>query len=163
MTDIEKELLQSRNELFTYALRLTKEYNRADDLLQETNLKVLVSCGKYIEGTCFVAWAKKIMLNSFLNSSVRECRMMFVEDYGSVRSDVNYMPFRGVVSASETRDIYRAVDRLPGGNARLMRLLITGHKYSEIAVLLDLPLGTVKSRIHLSRAILREELKDYFE
>ena len=162
MTDIEKELLGIGAELLIYARRLTKDKFRAEDLLQETSLKVLVQRDKYRENKCFAAWAKRIMLNSFLNNAEREERMSAVENYLDIYQGTNQMADRCII-ASETEDIYNAVKQLPAENSKVITLLIDGHRYDEIAVILDIPLGTVKSRIFVSRAMLREELKDYFE
>lgn len=162
MTDIEDELLAAGTELFIYAMHLTKDKFRADDLLQETNMKVLIQREKYREDKCFEAWAKKIMFNSFINNTNREKHIETVENYGTIGRESVYMQSRNDI-ASESGDIYNAVERLPKGNGKIIKLLIAGHKYDEIAMKLDLPLGTVKSRIFFSRAILRKELKDYFE
>ena len=61
------------------------------------------------------------------------------------------------------KDIYYAVKCLPTEHRKVIRLLMTGHRYEEIAVILDLPAGTVKSRIFYSRALLKSELKDYLD
>ena len=60
-------------------------------------------------------------------------------------------------------DIYRAIDKLPGETGKVMRLLVEGHKYVEIAVITKLPLGTVKTHIRLSREILKRMLGDNLE
>lgn len=162
MTDIEKELLAAGAELLVYAKHLTKDKFRAEDLLQETNMKVLIQRDKYREDKCFEAWAKRIMLNSFINSTNREKRIEALESCAVVCNNDVYIHGRSE-TLSDTGDIYSAVERLPEGNCRIIKLLIAGHKYDEIAMMLDLPLGTVKSRIFFSRSILRKELKDYFE
>ena len=61
----------------------------------------------------------------------------------------------------EVDDIYCAIDELPGNAGKVMRLLISGHKYVEIAVRMEIPIGTVKTRINISRSILKQRLKDY--
>ena len=71
------------------------------------------------------------------------------------------MTYAPCSAESEVNDIYHAIDRLPDGYDKMIRLLVTGHKYDEIAVILNLPLGTVKSRIFTSREILRKELRDF--
>ena len=153
MTDIEKELLAAGAELLVYAKHLTKDKFRAEDLLQETNMKVLIQRDKYREDKCFEAWAKRIMLNSFINSTNREKRIEAVESCAVVCNNDVYIHSRSE-TLSDTGDIYSAVERLPEGNCRIIKLLIAGHKYDEIAMMLDLPLGTVKSRIFFSRSSL---------
>ena len=64
-------------------------------------------------------------------------------------------------SGTEVDDIYCAIDELPGNAGKVMRLLFSGHKYVEIAVRMEIPIGTVKTRINISRSILKQRLKDY--
>ena len=159
-TDIEKELIEADTELLMYAKFLTKDLFRAYDLLQETNMKVLIQRDKFREEKCFRAWAKRIMLNSFINNTNRESRIEAVDSYTGIYWEDMNLPIRSD-NMSETKDIYRALDKLPDGNGKIMRLLIAGHKYHEIAMMLHIPLGTVKSKIFVSRGILKKELKDY--
>ncbi len=162
MTDIEKELVAATAELLVYAKHLTKDRFRAEDLLQETSMRVLIQRDKYREDRCFCGWAKRIMLNSFINSANRERIMETVDDCCVFGRDNPCLHTRNDI-ASATADIYKAVDRLPENSSSIIRLLIDGHKYDEIAMILKIPLGTVKSRIYFSRERLRKELKDYFE
>ena len=60
-----------------------------------------------------------------------------------------------------THDIYNAIDNLPGNASKVMHMYIVGHKYIEIAAHLQMPIGTVKTRISQARIILKEQLKDY--
>lgn len=161
-SDINEKLLAMEHELFMYAKALTHEENRAADLLQETNLKILLSYESFRGGAKFRNWAMKIMRNSFLNNVKHEDKVTVVEDYNKCRHDMMYMPGRGDI-VNGTHDIYCAVDNLPDDLGRTMRLLITGHKYDEIAIMLNLPVGTVKSRIYNSRVILKKQLKVYLE
>ena len=158
MENIVDELLAMETELLIYARRLTKSYDRACDLLQETNLKILLSFGKFKEGTDFKSWAKKVMYNSFLNNIEREDKFTPVCNY----SCFYHLPGRND-SLGGSSDIYYAVECLPDDCRKVIRLLMTGHKYDEIAIILNLPTGTVKSRIFNSRAKLRMELKDYLD
>lgn len=157
-TDFDDKLLEIEAELYLYARALTRENTRAEDLLQETNLKILAKQGKYKEKSKFRSWAKKIMKNSFLNNVDHEKNITTVEDYSIFYKEMTYTP---CCAESEVDDIYHAIDRLPDGYDKMIRLLVTGHRYDEIAGMLDLPLGTVKSRIFSSREILRKELRDY--
>lgn len=157
-TNIDDKLLEIEAEIYLYARALTRENTRAEDLLQETNLKILAKQGKYKEISKFRNWAKRIMKNSFLNSVDHEKNITTVEDYSCFYREMTYAPCS---AESEVNDIYHAIDRLPDGYDKMIRLLATGHRYDEIAGMLDLPLGTVKSRIFSSREILRKELRDY--
>ena len=161
-SDINEKLLAMERELFMYAKALTHEENRAEDLLQETNLKILISHESFKGGSKFRNWAKKIMLNSFLNNIKHEEKVCVVEDYNNYYHDMMYMPERSDI-ANETHDIYYAIDKLPDDWSKMMRLLMSGHKYDEIASKLNIPVGTVKSRIFNSREILKKQLKEYLE
>ena len=94
-----------------------------------------------------------------LKGKVREKRMLAVEELRHTDSCSTFSA--RCSSTSEYNDICNAVNRLPDGRRETMRLLIHGHKYNEIAFVMDIPIGTVKSRINCSRIILKEVLKDY--
>ena len=161
-TDIETELLEVQSDLFRFALKLTREENRAMDLLQETNIKALIGSGGYKPGTCFKSWVFTIMYHSFINQCRREQAMETVEDpcyilpTGSTAADCLLCDYSGF----ET-DIERAVNSLPPIYREVFREFLAGRKYSEIAETLQLALGTVKSRINISRIYLRLFLDGY--
>ena len=162
MTDIVKLLLASQGRLRKYAYSLTKDENRAEDLLQETFLKVLYNAKRLENDGKFIYWASTIMRNAFINNSEREERYQTISEllctapFDAKNYDSNHTD-----SYVEIDDIYSAIDNLPGNAGKVMRLLIGGHKYVEISVIMNIPLGTVKTRISLSRAILKRKLKDY--
>ena len=158
-TDIEKELMALYGKLLRYAHTLTRDCDRANDLMQDTALKVLVGKEKFKDGTDFEKWARAIMRNAYINQTNREKRMLAVEELRHTDSCSIFTA--RCSSTSEYNDICNAVNRLPDGRRETMRLLIHGHKYNEIAFVMDIPIGTVKSRINCSRIILKEVLKDY--
>ena len=156
--DIVAELLALEPEMMRYAMSLSRNYDRAKDLVQETNLKVLLHHNQYKRGTQFKSWAMKIMRNAFLSSVEHEERFTPMCDFGRFY----HLPGRNDLACYK-KDIYYAVKCLPTEHRKVIRLLMTGHRYEEIAVILDLPAGTVKSRIFYSRALLKTELKDYLD
>ena len=156
--DIVAELLALEPEMMRYAMSLSRNYDRARDLVQETNLKVLLNHSKYKRGTQFKSWAMKIMRNAFLSSVEHEEKFTPMCDFGRFY----HLPGRNDLACYK-KDIYYAVKCLPTEHRKVIRLLMTGHRYEEIAVILDLPAGTVKSRIFYSRALLKTELKDYLD
>ena len=157
--NIVAELLALEPELMRYARSLTRDYDRANDLLQETNLKVLLHHdSKYKSGNKFKNWTMKIMRNSFLNTIEREEKFTPVCNYDCFYN----LPGRNDLAGC-SKDIYYAVECLPLEHRKVIKLLMTGHKYDEIAIILNLPAGTVKSRIFYSRALLKTELKDYLD
>ncbi len=161
-TDIETELLEVQSDLFRFALKLTREENRAMDLLQETNIKALIGSGGYRPGSCFKSWVFTIMYHSFINQCRREQAMETVENpcyilpAGSTVEDCLLCDYSGFAT-----DIERAVNSLPPIYREVFREFLAGRKYSEIAEALQLALGTVKSRINISRIYLRLFLDGY--
>ena len=105
-----------------------------------------------------MSWAFVIMRHAFLNNCKHE------EQYIAAEESLHSTAFTTndeSASNMEVDDIYCAIDELPGNAGKVMRLLISGHKYVEIAVRMEIPIGTVKTRINISRSILKQRLKDY--
>lgn len=161
-TNIEKELLAIYGKLWRYAYYLTQDNDRADDLMQETALKVLVNRNKYRCNKNFENWVRTIMHNAYLNMASREKRLLAVGELSEAASyGMGYQAFERDNTVNEENDIYNAVNSLPEVRRETMTMLIHGHKYDEIAFVMNVPLGTVKSRVSNSRIILKEVLKDY--
>ena len=159
---IESELLAVQSDLLRFAIKLTREENRAMDLLQETNIKALIGSGSYRPGTCFKSWVFTIMYHSFINQCRKEQAMETVENpcyilpTGSTAVDCLHCDYSGFAT-----DIERAVNSLPHIYREVFMEFLAGRKYSEIAELLQLALGTVKSRINISRIYLKLFLNGY--
>ena len=157
--ELEKLLLAAMGRLYRYAYKLTRDYDRANDLLQETFLKVLYNAEKFKDNGKFMSWTYAIMHNAFINNCKHE------EQCDAIAEESLYpttFTAKGEsASGMEVDDIYCAIDELPGSSGKVMRLLVSGHKYVEIAVKMEIPIGTVKTRINISRAILKQRLKDY--
>ena len=170
ITEITKLLLESREKLHKYACSLTWDWHSADDLMQETAIRVLRNAGKYTpgDGSGFYSWARKIMYRTFINGLKREQHYKLIDEFSP--QTVGEQPFVEKFTVAcdsdstiHVDDIYRAIDRLPSETGKVMRLLVDGHKYVEIAVMTKLPLGTVKTHIRLSREILKRMLNDNWE
>lgn len=160
--EMEKLLLAARGKLRLYAFSLTSDWEKAEDLLQETSLKVLNSASKFEDKGKFFSWARKIMYNTFANIAKRE------EYYRCIEQPDSTTLFRNseqeelhIDTEIDIEEIYNAIDELPGNSSKVMQLLISGHRYMEIAVQMKIPVGTVKTRINVSRTILKHKLKDY--
>lgn len=169
-TEIAKLLLETRESLHKYACSLTWDWCKADDLVQDTILKILLNADKYepAPGCSFYGWARRIMYRIFLNGLKHDEQQLSVSRLSFDADDdepfVNkYFSSRAGDTTVNVSDIYRLIDTLPGDTGRVMRLLVEGHKYVEIAVRTELPIGTVKTHIRLSREILKRLLKDYLD
>lgn len=161
-TDIEQELLGLQGDLMRFALRLTGDEDGAMDLLQETNLKVLVGHRKFVQGTCFRAWVFAIMHNSFRTLCRRENMRSVVENlYCIAPSGAGSEESLPCDYPGFAADIECAMASLPACYRYVIEEFLVGSKYCDIAVRLSLPIGTVKSRINIGRIYLRRFLGGY--
>ena len=154
------ELMPLRN----YALSLTHDMDDTKDLVQETILKAYRYRAKFQEGTSLRGWLYTIPKNSFINNYRRDMkRNTFLDS-----TDNSYfidLPSHKIDNDAETKfirkDLDRAIDDLAFDLRVTFKLNTEGYKYHEIAEELQIPIGTVKTRIFVARRILRERLKDY--
>lgn len=158
------DILSLRNNLKSFALGLTRDSSDADDLIQESYLKALLYKEKFEENTNMKAWMMTIMKNTFINTYRKEKRENTyrdntVNDYflnSSVRQG-----FDSTDSMLTSKEILGEIERLDSEFKEPFQLFTSGFKYKEIAEKLEIPIGTVKSRIFLTRQKLSENLKDF--
>lgn len=159
-----KDLVNVQDELFRFAFKLTANREEANDLLQETTLKALDNEEKYVPDTNFKGWMYTIMRNIFINNYRKVVREQTYVDqtdnlyYLSLPQDSGFESTEGAYDLKEMR---RVVSALPSDYRIPFSMHVAGFKYREIAEKLELPLGTVKSRIFFTRQRLQEELKDF--
>lgn len=159
-----KNLVSAQEELFRFAFKLTANQEEANDLLQETTLKALDNEDKYTPGTNFKGWMYTIMRNIFINNYRRIVREQTYVDQTDNLYHLNLPQNSGFESTESTYDmkeIRRIVNSLTKDYRLPFSMHVAGFKYREIAMKLDLPLGTVKSRIFFTRQKLQNELKDF--
>ena len=147
-----------------YALKLTKDGEDANDLLQETVFKAYSNREKFQDGTNLKAWMYTIMRNTFITNYQRMVRRNTFID----TTDNNHF----INSTSSTienkahgdfvmKDIKAAIEGLKEMYKVPFNLYFRGFKYHEIAEKLNIPIGTVKNRIHIARKELKRGLKVY--
>ena len=147
-----------------FALRLTKDMEDANDLLQETIMKAFSNREKYTDGTNLKAWMYTIMKNTFITNYQR---MMRKNTFIDTTDNMHYLN-----SSSETiensaygkfamKDINKAIEKLDDTYKVPFLMHFKGFKYYEIAEKLNIPIGTVKNRIHIARKELKYQLKNY--
>lgn len=167
----EEEFLPQIEALYTFAFHLTYNEEDANDLVQETYLKAFRFIDKYIEGTNAKAWLFKILKNAFINQYRRKSKQPTKVDYEEIISyhdeeDSNlssYMDLREEMFQHMMGDeVTNAINALPV-DFRVVILLcdIEDFTYEEISKILDIPIGTVRSRLHRARNMLKEKLKEY--
>ena len=160
----EQELLRAQDDLLRFALKLTADHDDAQDLLQETSLKALDNREKYTPATNFKGWLYTIMRNLFINNYRKVMRDNTFVDRTENLYHINLSEdsgFESTEKAYDIKEIHRAVHALPKEYRIPFAMHISGFKYREIVEKLNLPIGTVKSRIFFTRQKLQRELKDF--
>ena len=167
----EQEFLPQIDALYTFAYHLTYNEEDANDLVQETYLKAYRFIENYKEGTNAKAWLFKILKNAFINQYRKKSKHPTQVDYEEVvnfhgEEDTqysSYMDLREEMFQHMMGDeVTNAINSLPV-DFRVVILLcdIEGFTYEEISKIIDIPIGTVRSRLHRARNMLKEKLQEY--
>lgn len=154
-------LMQNTEYLRPFAVTLTKDQETAKDLLQETMYRALSNQEKYSVGTNIKAWLYTIMRNIFINNYRRKSKQNTIFD----NSPNDYLlDYNQATVANEAESNIRikfikaAIHDLPIIFKQPFMLYFEGYKYHEIADMLNEPLGTIKSRIHFARRLLKNQI-----
>jgi len=160
-----EELIAFERPLKSFAYGFTNNEEDANDLLQETFLKALTYRTKFQAQTNLKGWLYTIMRNTFINNYRKAMRANTIIDrtdeqyfINSTSSDKGFADPDSVFSHAQ---IVKVVDKLEGEYRVPFEMYNDGFKYKEIAAKLDLPIGTIKSRIFLARKKLMSSLSDY--
>jgi len=169
------QAMQYAPQLFSAALRMTRNRADAEDLLQETYLKGFRSFHTFTEGTNLRAWLFRILTNTYINRYRAKQRRPDETDLEDVEDLYLYRrlstlddPSRGLSAEESLMDmlpddeVKAALEGLPD-NFRLPIVLadLEGFSYKEIAEMLDIPIGTVMSRLHRGRKSMQKALYEY--
>jgi RNA polymerase sigma-70 factor (ECF subfamily) len=169
------EAMEFMPALYSAAARMTRNPADAEDLVQETYLRAYRAYGSFQEGTNLKAWLYKILTNTFINSYRSRKRRPEQTDIDDVEDLYLYRRLGGLEAAGMGQsaeeeflehftddDIKSALESLPE-QFRIAVLLsdVEGFSYREIADIMDVPIGTVMSRIHRGRRALQKALLDY--
>ena len=167
----EKEFMHLLSPLYNFAYRLTLDEDDANDLVQDTYLKAYRFFDSYEQGTNAKAWLFRILKNSFINEYRKKSKEPNKVDYQEVETyynsdDVNE-PITSDLRIDSVRDLIgdevaSALNSLDVDFRTIIVLCdIEGFSYEEMAKILDIPIGTVRSRLHRARTILKENLRGY--
>lgn len=165
MTSIEisYQLLSLETSLRKFAYRLSPKKDDADDLVQETFLRVLLKKNNYAENVNFKSWTFTIMKNIFVDSYRRNRKRDMLEDHyidsGSFYKANSVSP-ENPDSTYSVMEISQNIEQLEDKFRIPFTMYVEGYKYIEIADKLNLKIGTVKNRIFLSRKQLMAQLSN---
>jgi RNA polymerase sigma factor (sigma-70 family) len=154
-------VLNNAGSLQPFAVSLTRDQEIAKDLFQETMYKALANQEKYSTGTNIKAWLFTIMRNIFINDYRRKVKQRTIFDSNanevlidSARTSV----INGGENSLQLKEIKWAIHHLPQIFKTPFLLYFEGYRYHEIAESLNEPLGTIKSRIHFARKLLKDQI-----
>jgi RNA polymerase sigma-70 factor (ECF subfamily) len=159
--EFEELLVDNSDFLKPFAINLTRDNEAAKDLYQETLYKALANQEKYNAGTNIKAWLFTIMRNIFINNYRRTTKQKTVFDNSTndFLLNNNQLTISNVAESNiEMKEIKKAIYNLPEIFKTPFSLYFDGYKYHEIAEALKEPLGTIKSRIHFARKLLKEQI-----
>jgi len=161
--------------LYTAALRMTRNPADAEDLVQETYLKAYRAFNSFAEGTNLKAWLYRILTNTYINAYRAKKRRPEESDIDDLENFYLYRRLGGLEGATAGRsaedevldhftetEVKEAIEALPE-QFRMAVLLgdVEGFSYKEIAEILDVPIGTVMSRLHRGRRALQKRLYEF--
>lgn len=167
MTSIEftEQLNQFQAFLHNFALRLTQNQEKAKDLVQDTALRAFRYREKFQVGTNFKGWISTIMRNTFINQYRKEKRRMHVsepvESFAYALEGKIITPNQGEANL-RMQEIISIFEKMSNLYSIPFLLHYRGFEYKEIAEKLDLPIGTVKSRIHTARNKMKETIDQMY-
>src|SRR6056297_2563934 len=169
--DFDEEIIPHMDALYNFALRLTTDPNDAEDLVQDTIVKAYRFFSSYEKGTNAKAWMFRILKNSFINNYRKSSKKPSQVDYDEVASfyesiraertetsDLEDTMYRELIDD----DITNALDQIPEDFRTVVLLCdVEDFTYEEIANMLDVPIGTIRSRLHRGRNLLKAQLMEY--
>lgn len=164
-SEFNQAVLHNYDYLQPYAIRLTRDMQDAMDLMQETVLKAFSNREKYRHDSNMKAWLLTMMRNIFINGYRKKVRQNTVFDH----SENGYLLANNATVKNQAQsnitqeDIQNAINQIPEEYQQPIRMRYAGYKYQEIAEEMNVPLGTIKSRIFLARQRLSELLHVYRE
>ncbi|MDE5422458.1 sigma-70 family RNA polymerase sigma factor [Ancylomarina sp. DW003] len=159
--ELSQQITRVEIQLKHYAYSLTMNKEDALDLCQDTVLKA-ITYAAHFTGTSFKAWIFTIMKNLFINSYRRKVkeREWLLQSKAS-NGGIGNLSFDNPLSTQNYKDIIKELNQLDQSIGVPFKMFVEGYKYKEIAKIMNLPIGTIKSRIFMGRRILMGNLKDY--
>jgi len=162
---LQNRLLGLQENMMNFALQLTANKEDAQDLLQDTTLRVLDNQDKFIDNVNFKGWVLTVMRNIFINNYHKVVRTQTMIDQSTDLYNVDTIDQSGFDSpegSCDIKEINKAIEGLTEEMRTPFAMFMSGYKYNEISERMEIPMGTVKSRIFVARQLLQEQLRDYY-
>lgn len=159
-----ERVIGMQTELFRFAYKLTADYDSANDLLQECNLRAFDNREKLVVKDNFRAWMYTIMRHIFINDRRRATHevMLMTPEYDNYLTQTLKSPDADCFDTTyDLKKMHRIIYDVPTEYRKPFLMFAAGFKYREIADKLGLPIGTIKSRLHFIRGKLQAELRDF--
>lgn len=168
----DSEFMPHIDSMYNFAYRLTNDEDDANDLVQDTYLKAFRFINSFQRGTNAKAWLFRILKNSFINDYRKKSKEPSKIDYQDVETTYNSSEDAEVSGTVDLRtetvqdmigdEVANALNALPVDFRTVIILCdIEGFTYEEMAKILDIPIGTVRSRLHRARNLLKDKLRTY--
>ena len=162
--EFDQLLLGNSEFLSPFAITLTRDHESAKDLVQETMYRAIANREKYNAGTNIKAWLYTIMRNIFINNYRKKVKQNVIFDASSndFLVDLSQVAVSNLAeSRLRLKEIQAAIHYLPSIFKEPFLLYFDGYKYYEIAEVLREPIGTIKSRIHFARKLLKKQINRF--
>ena len=168
----EREALSYLDALYRTGLRMTRSEADAEDLVQETYIRAFRFREQFTPGTNMKAWLFRILTNTFINSYRRKAAQPQTTELDDVEETTLHRhmtetsgeapePERAVLDSIVDSEVTTALEELPERFRTVVLLDVEGLSYKEIAEMLDIPIGTVMSRLHRGRKFLQTRLLEH--
>lgn len=169
----EEQAMEHIDKLYAHAMRKTGNSADANDLVQETYLKAFAAFEQFEQGTNIKAWLHRILENTYINQYRKKQNQPFYAPLEELE-DWQLGEAESRTATSSRSAEAEAIDHLPASavkdalqaipedfRAAVYLVDVEGYSYQEVAEIMDTPTGTVMSRLHRGRKLLREQLADY--
>jgi RNA polymerase sigma-70 factor, ECF subfamily len=155
----EEYLALYKDDVYRVALYFTKNKDDAEDLTQDAFIRAYTFFHRFRNDTNFKAWILKIMRNIYITQVKKKRPTAEHNDEQLFGYETNKNTENQVLDAMRTKEVQQAINKLPDEFREVIILCeLEGHSYEEIARIIDIPVGTVRSRLHRGRMILKERL-----
>lgn len=160
--EFEEKILEHIDSLYNAALYMTRNQQDAEDLVQEVALRAYRNFDKFRQGTNFKAWIMTILRNLYINQYRKKAKEPLKVEFEEVENFISVPEISGAQEEIFSETVKYSIDKLPEElRTTLTLFFVEEFSYKEIAAIMDVPIGTVMSRLYTARQFLKKQLSDY--